>query len=160
MSQSTPNAPTFLCYVLGGASLPRVSDVFRDAFGKTPEAVGLFAGPSDTWEGASINHVLFKRLRVSVGRLEEPVQRAAAGRPPPTFILEATSTVQQPKHVASFIKDDLMPAIADLTNGVVADLQGGLLYTGNAGRVGHRVLPWDSTADAPDPEADDWSDVL
>jgi hypothetical protein len=159
MSQSTTSAPTFLCYVLGSTSLPRVSEVFQRAYGKSPEAVGLFAGPSDTWEGASINHVLFRRLRVSVDRLPDPVQQAAAGRPPPTFVLEATSTVPQPPEMSSFIAGNLLRAVADITDGIVADPSQGLLYTGDSSRAQPRTLPWDHSAD-PDPEADDWSDVL
>lgn len=160
MSQSTPGAPTFLCYVLGASPLPRVTDLFQKVYGKGPDAVGLFTGQGDSWEGASLNHVLFRRLRAPVERLPDAVQQAWGGRPQPSFVLEATSTVPQREEVASFIAGNLLRAVADLTDGVVADPSQGLLYSGDSSRTQPRTLPWDHLDGAPDPEADDWSDVL
>ena len=160
MTASTTGRATFLCYLLGSKPLPKVSEFFKTVYRSTPDAVGLFTGPSDTWEGASINHVLFRRIRAPMSRLPEEVQRAAEGRPAPHFVLEASSSVNQPEDMASFITGNLLAALADRTAALVVDPHEGLLYTGEPASPPPRKLPWNHLNGAPDPEADDWSDVL
>jgi hypothetical protein len=158
MSASDTSQITFHLFVLGEAPMPKVTRFFSAAYGTSPEAVGLFMGPSESWDGASLNHVVFRRLRVTVDRLPPGVQRAAAGRQPPHFVLEASSTVPQPDEMAAFIRENLLPALADQTEGVVADPAAGLLYTGRSSAP-RRPLPWNYLDGAPDPGADDWSDI-
>jgi hypothetical protein len=159
MAGSSATEPTFNLFVLGGAPLPKVPPFFKAAYGTTPDAVALFTGPSDNWDGASLNHVIFRQIRKPLDHLPPGVQQAASGRPPPSFVLEATSSVVQPEDVARFIQDNLLPSLADQTGGVVAHPQQGLLYTGDTS-ASKRALPWNYLDGAPDPEADDWSDLL
>lgn len=159
MAGSSSTQPTFLLYVLGASPLPRVADFFDDVFGSGPDAVGLFTGPSDNWEGASLSHVVFRKVRTPVASLPSGVQGAAAGRPPPQFVLEAAATVDQAEDVTRFVRESLMPALADYTAGVVADPVDGLVYVGDPSKP-KRSLPWNNLAGAPDPAADDWSDLV
>jgi len=121
-------------FLVTPASLPDAAAFFERTFGNQPATILFFPGPTGSaspagstsmsgWESATLQGAIFHVLNPQGGFANPDVETFLRGVFPGSELhaLHAWCETPQNDDVIPFIRDELLPALADATDGVIFD---------------------------------------
>ena len=157
-------------YLVTPSNLPNASAFFENTFGSPPSSILFFPGPTGSaWDSATLQGVIFHVLEPAQGGLGNPELESFLRSlfPGELHALRAWCETPQNDDVVPFVGEELLPALADATGGVIIE-EGKELYRGRKGSVPpssgfdlYRKLVERQTnlRSQPPTKAEDWSDL-
>jgi hypothetical protein len=158
-------------YLVTPTSLPDASPFFEGTFGSAPTTILFFPGPTGSgWDSATLQGVIFHVFNPTQGGFGNPDMEAFLRGVMPgeqLHALRAWCETPQNDDVIPFVREELLPALADATGGIIFD-QTTEVYRGRTSAQrpgdGYRLLRalqerQVNLRSQPPTAAEDWSDL-
>ena len=158
-------------FLVAPSSLPNAAVFFEQTFGSPPSSVLFFPGPTGSgWDSATVQGVIFHLFDPAQGGFGNPAVEnflRTVFPDKPLHALRAWCETPQNEDIVPFVRDELLPALADATNGVIAEETVVVYRAGDAKeRAGGECKAFRALVDRqinlrsqPPSKAEDWSDL-
>lgn len=156
-------AEPMLCLVTP-QRLPKAAVFIEQVFGTAPERILFFVGPRGTgWDSATFRGIVFHQR--DLGRTSEDAFARSFFPAGPLHALDA-SVGAQDDDVVSFVESELLPALAEVTRGVLTRGRD-VVFRGSGASLTSRSFPsfeklraaQEALRSAPPDPGEDWSDL-
>lgn len=145
--------------------LPKAATFFEQAFAIAPERILFFVGPRGTgWDSATFRGVVFHQRELA--KTSDDAFARSFFPPGPLHALDASFGAQCDDDVSSFVERELLPALAEVTRGVLTRGRD-VVLRGTGASLTTRSFPsfeklraaQEALRSAPPDPGEDWGDL-